>query len=492
MKVPMTQHWQGRVGMAAVAFLACLGGWMIVAGSVSKGDMRTGSAAALRRPNGQAQLISVETIPAMAGEECVWEPAGFEPSELEPAGLELNLMASLQQSRSDAARAQRPDSRKQMEVQTRKPKTIIKDNYSAFSSVAVDMKNDEVVMTDESMFKILTYNRLANTPASAAMTEPKRVIAGLKTEIEFECGVYIDPESGDIYTVNNDTLDTLKVFSRNSNGDVAPIRHVETPHTTFGIAVDETHQELSLSVQEAAAVVTYRKTASGDEAPIRVLQGDKTRLADPHGMALDTEKRILYVANFGTVKQHRRGASGGSVGGERYNVLSSKPNWPLARESAVMGTGRFEPASITVYSHEASGDVAPVRMISGPKTQLNWPTGLALDLKRGELFVANDGGNSVLVFDAHADGDVAPRRVIKGPKSMIKNPTGIFYDYKNEELWVANFGNHTTVVFKPSASGDAAPIRMIRSAPLSRPTPNIANAFAVAYDSKRDEILVPN
>ena len=75
---------------------------------------------------------------------------------------------------------------------------------------------------------------------------------------------------------------------------------------------------------------------------------------------------------------------------------------------------------------------------------------------------------------------------------MIKSPTGIFFDTKNQELWVSNFGNHTATVYKPTASGDAPPLRVIRSAPPDRPSPNIGNAFAAAYDSKRDEILVPN
>jgi hypothetical protein len=96
------------------------------------------------------------------------------------------------------------------------------------------------------------------------------------------------------------------------------------------------------------------------------------------------------------------------------------------------------------------------------------------------------------VFKEDAEGDTAPVRVIKGPKSMIKSPTGVFYDYKHQELWVSNFGNHTATVYPANASGDVAPLRMIRSAPLDVATPNIGNAYAPAYDSKRDQILVPD
>ena len=74
-------------------------------------------------------------------------------------------------------------------------------------------------------------------------------------------------------------------------------------------------------------------------------------------------------------------------------------------------------------------------------------------------------GDSILVFDASASGDVAPIRVLKGPKTLIKNPTGIHVDANNDELWVANFGNHTATAYKLTAAGDTAPLRTIRSAP---------------------------
>ena len=45
------------------------------------------------------------------------------------------------------------------------------------------------------------------------------------------------------------------LFSRNASGNVRPDREVETPHGTFGIAVDEEQQELFLTVQHRNAVV---------------------------------------------------------------------------------------------------------------------------------------------------------------------------------------------------------------------------------------------
>jgi DNA-binding beta-propeller fold protein YncE len=158
----------------------------------------------------------------------------------------------------------------------------------------------------------------------------------------------------------------------------------------------------------------------------------------------------------------------------------------------IAGTGKFNPPSITVYRKDVNGDIAPLRVIQGPRTQLDWPTSIAVHPDRGELFVANDTGDSITVYRADATGDAAPIRVIKGPRSMTKNPFGVALDLVNNELWVANLGSHSATVFPVDASGDPVPKRVIRSGPANEPSPTIANPHTIAFDTKREEILVSN
>ena len=66
------------------------------------------------------------------------------------------------------------------------------------------------------------------------------------------------------------------------------------------------------------------------------------------------------------------------------------------------GSGPHDGPSISIHALTAKGNDRPLRVIKGSKTQLNWPTGLAFDAERRELFVANDMGPSILVFDADA------------------------------------------------------------------------------------------
>ena len=104
--------------------------------------------------------------------------------------------------------------------------------------------------------------------------------------------------------------------------------------------------------------------------------------------------------------------------------------------------------------------------------------------------MADETAHTVSVFSASAQGDVAPLRVLKGPKTLMKIPSDVFLDTVNNEMWVASFGNHLALAYKLGASGDTAPVRIIRGSPLNTPGAMISNPFAVAYDTKREEILV--
>jgi DNA-binding beta-propeller fold protein YncE len=381
------------------------------------------------------------------------------------------------------------------------PNRVIRDRYPSFSSIAIDLARDQVVVTDENLFQVLFFDRTENNGPNQVAT-PRRVIGTKwdqslmsreesKTKIEFQCGLYIDPRNGDVYAVNNDTQDTLVIFSNEQAGNVAPHREIHTPHGTFGITVDEAAQEVFLTVQHDSAVVVYRKGVSGEDPPLRLLQGNRTRLADPHGIALDAKRGLFFVTNHGSVHESRVD-SADYLSAQEKEERASRKNWPLDRDFAVPGSGRTLPPAITVYAKNATGDVAPLRVIEGPRTGLNWPTGIAVDAERGDVYVTNDTTDSILVFDAEASGNVAPKRVLKGPKTGLKNPTGLALDFQHNELWVANFGGHTATAYRLNASGDVAPLRTIRAASDGTPSLMIGNPGAVAFDSKREAILAPN
>jgi len=404
-----------------------------------------------------AMLVSIQELPEL-GEMC---PPELPVIDSNPVGdpQENNLFSAFREAPVFAAGQDVSDT---TEV-TRSPVRNILDKDPIYASVAVDTRFNEVFLQDSNTWSIRVFNRLDNTPAGAPRTEPKRVISGPKTDVQFNSCVWIDPASGDIYSVENDIGDSIVVFSHDAEGDLVPKRHLKITHRGYAMTVDEERQELFLSVQYPPQVAVYRKEADGDEKPKRLLQGESTRLSDAHGIAIDTKNKLLFVNNWGNISDYQ-----------------------------VVGTGRFEAPSITVYPIDANGDTPPLRVIQGPKTQLNWPAAMALDPDTGDLYVANDVGQSILVFRGTEQGDVPPRRVIKGPRTNLSYPTGVFIDVQNKELWAANLGNSSTTVYPLMASGDVAPLRTIRSAPSGKISLRFGKTQAVAYDSKRQEILVPN
>jgi 6-phosphogluconolactonase (cycloisomerase 2 family) len=371
----------------------------------------------------------------------------------------VNLLAALQLQRTPASAAiVRAD-----RVLT--PERTIRDLEPTYSAIAIDLRTNEVILQDNNLWSYRVFNRLDNTPPTARFTEPKRVVSGDKTEIQFNNGLYVDPKNGDIYSVESDVGDKMVVFTNDARGNVPPLRKLHTIHRVYNLAVDETRQEMYVTIEFPSEIDVYPKTASGEDLPIRRIIGPNTGLNSLHGIAIDEKNQLLYVNTWGHISDFR-----------------------------VAGTGRFEEPAIKVYALNASGDTPPLRVIQGDKTQLNWPAAMKLNPENGDLYVANDIGQSILVFAniATAQGNVAPKRVIKGPKTKLSYPTGVALDLVHQEVWASNMGTASAVAFPLMADGDVDPIRIIRSAPEGKKALNFGRTTAVAYDSRRQQILVSN
>ena len=358
------------------------------------------------------------------------------------------------------------------------PARSIADPYPVFNGIAVDGDNNIVVMTDGNRKSVLIYNRTAGVRGPTEETIPLRQIIGPETNIGFVAGVALDPDSHALYAVNNDIEDTMMVLPYEAKGNARPTRLLSVPHQAWGLALNPATKELAVSVEMHNGIVFYRAGADGVEAPLRHIQGPSTGLADPHGIAWDNAHNEVLVANHGNFRGLVKNVGSGCV--------------PASGADDSSEVGEFQPPSITIYPAAAKDDAKPRRTIQGAATQLDWPMGLAVDEAHNEIAVANNGDNSVLIFRRTATGNVAPARVIRGPHTGINRPMGLAFDTKNDELWVANFGDHTAVAFHRGDEGDQAPLRVIRSAPAGTPSAGFGNPMAVAYDSKREDILVPN
>jgi DNA-binding beta-propeller fold protein YncE len=358
------------------------------------------------------------------------------------------------------------------------PVRYVVDPYPTFNGIALDARNHRVLMSDENRKSLLGYDVSAGG-SSPNVTRPMWQIIGPQTEVGFISGVEVDPDRREIYAANNDVEDRVVVFDYDSNGDLKPKRQLYVPHQSWGLSLNRSRGELAISVQQLSMIAIYRRDANGMDAPLRIIKGSQTNMADPHGIRWDADHHEIVVANHGN-----------STEIVPYSAYDAETSTPAASKD--LFGGKFVPPSIDVFDEAASGDVKPLRKIEGASTKLNWPMGIDLDAAHEEIAVANNGDNSILIFRRTAQGNVAPVRTIRGPKTGISNPMGVAIDAERNELWVANYGDHTALVFARDAAGDVAPKRIIRNAPAGTPTGGFGNPYAVAYDSKRDQLLVPN
>ena len=449
--------------IVSISAIGIVGLWAAVAGESALGPATETS-----------RLVSIQEFSTL--DACAWDqPATSFPDlrpSLQPANLlaslapnaALALIASLQRG-EDMPGREREALFEAVEQGTAAHLRTIADTYPTYTAVGVNVRTNEIILQDMNLWSTRIFNRLDNTPPNAELTEPKRIIRGSETHIQFNNGIYIDPENGDIYSVESDTGDRMVVFAHDAGGNVEPKRILNTPHRVYSISVDEERGELYMTREYPPEVVVFRKDAEGDEAPLRVIKGDRTKLEGPHGIAVDVRNQLLYVNTWGQAASFRN-----------------------------PGTGRFNDPAINIYPLDADGDTPPLRVIQGDRTRLNWPGNMALNPDNGDLYVASDVDQSILVFTglAYVRGNVPPTRAIRGDRTALTYPTGVAIDTTNQELWVSNLGNASATVYPLLADGNITPLRTIRSAPRNHTSLTFGRTAAVTYDSNRQEILVPN
>lgn len=240
------------------------------------------------------------------------------------------------------------------------------------------------------------------------------------------------------------------------------------------LAYDPIHDEIVVTSPLTQAILTFRGGANGEEAPIRVIQGPKTG--------------ILGVGATGKV--------------------SIDPH----NNEIILATPRQE---IRVFAREANGDVAPIRILSGPDTRLNLGrqnTGggnvpaIRVDPIHNLLIVpisnqgggrgqggaeppvnfnAGDGewgrGGQVLIFDRTASGNTKPRAVIRAPVRLGNQ----FEVYAPNRLMLTH-SRDTLEIWKIPDSGESAEPPLRIPAPLGRASADTG----IALDPAHKEVII--
>ncbi len=248
------------------------------------------------------------------------------------------------------------------------------------------------------------------------------------------------------------------MFAGSANGNVAPIRAIKGQATLLArtihhLAVDTVHDELVVPNPFAEAILFFKGGADGEEPPIRIIQGPKTKLRWTDNVEVD----------------------------------------PIHNE--VFTTQRLT-NSILVFDRDASGDVEPIRIIHGPKTRLNTPARVKVDPINNLLVVGNyskTGTRGVLIFNRTDHGDVAPRAIISGPKTgMNKGGVKRFAIYPEGRTifalikQVKEAGDGFVGVWSYDDNGDVPPLAMIKASP----TTQIETPGGIALNPEDNEVII--
>lgn len=150
--------------------------------------------------------------------------------------------------------------------------------------------------------------------------------------------------------------------------------------------------------------------------------------------------------------------------------------------------GSFDPISTArVFAPTAQGDVAPIRTVGGPLTQLQNATSFALDGTRSELYIGDFAGQAIRVFDVRASGDRAATRTITSLN--MGQPREIALDLVHDELFgIAQLAFICT--WPRGANGQTPATRSINWGGLPGSVTLIDNPSGLVYLPGPDQIAI--
>ena len=223
----------------------------------------------------------------------------------------------------------------------------------------------------------------------------------------------------------------------------------------------------------------------------------------------------IYVTNsprqggpIPTVAEFAAGASGNvapvnSIGGPRNTQLITETG--IAQDSSGLTyVGNGNTAVITVYAPGASGDVAPVSTLAGSNTGLNRPEGMIVH--SGKLYVANgptppgtdptaQPPSAITVYTlplSTGANNIAPVQMVTGPATGMFQAVGLALDSAGN-MYVANLdfqGNSSLTEYAANANGNAAPIATVEgSNTLLNGPEGLAIHAGTLYASNDDNVV---
>jgi DNA-binding beta-propeller fold protein YncE len=205
------------------------------------------------------------------------------------------------------------------------------------------------------------------------------------------------------------------------------------------------------------AILTFRGGASGQEAPLRVIQGPNTGLEGPDRLALDWVNHEIFVPNRGEVAVYPMEGNGDV----RQKRVIKGPDTMLGGDSIAVDplnnllvvTGRNN--SILIFDRAASGNAKPLRVIQGPGTQIDRINQMAVYPEGKLIFIAMPGRQGDMepprvflgVWSEDDNGDIAPKWTITGDQTTLKKPFAVALNPEDKEVYITDMRLNGVLTF---------------------------------------------
>jgi DNA-binding beta-propeller fold protein YncE len=281
---------------------------------------------------------------------------------------------------------------------------------------------------------------------------------------------------GKLYVTDQDDNSILRFDNAlSATGNQVPGAVIKGASTTLNkpqfVAFNGATDTLYVANVSNASVVVYDgvSTKNGDAPPTRIITGAaSTPLVSPSSVALDTTRDLLYVADGAEIWVFSPASTANgstqfsrdiTVGFTIQQIFLDAANDRLyATDAANNAVDVFDNAS------QLNLITSATRSLNGNLTQLNQPAGVTID-PAGNLVVTNQGNGSITVYRdaATATGNQAPLAIISGAATTLQSPQQIIQNAATNEVYVADSSADEVAVFTGIAglNGTPAPTRRI-------------------------------
>ena len=225
------------------------------------------------------------------------------------------------------------------------------------------------------------------------------------------------------------------------------------------IRYDAVHDEVFVTNPFAQAILVFRGSASGEEPPIRIIQGPHTQLQVPDTLEIDTVHNEIFVPDSPAVVHVYPLDAHGDVAPLRTlnadGAVAVDPIHNVLVTAASISVNGKRQEGLMIFNRTDQGDAKPRAIIAGPKTGLLGGTRqFKIYPEGGWIVVTQSGGGGgdepyppnpfVGVWSINDNGDVPPRWKIN---TVMKKPRAITVDPKHKELIVADMTLNSVLTY---------------------------------------------